>query len=500
MITTDTTKRAAIQSPAVQCHVTVFTTTNPKSLGKTFKLGMKGLEKSTAGHMRDGTFQVRCSSTAPELVALLSSVNTDQALSASLPINLSTSGQIVTKDAAESRPGALSRSKDCFAFAVGQPCLITLDYDPKDETLSRHQLWARLQDVCPAVAGSLAVWWCSGSSHIYNGDTEFQGLRGQRIYLIAADGGDIVRFGEVLAKRLWLNGHGRIEISASGAKLDRGLFDAAMFQPARLDFIGGSVCHPPLSQRRGAPVILSDGAWLDTKVAMPDLTATEEARYLAAIDDAKAAAEPAAAAARKSWVANRIEGDVARLVAAGCPADQARERVERTLNSALAGTLMGDFEITLQDGKVVTIGEVLDNRERYHGALCLDPLNPSHRGGAADGKLYLFGAVPTIYSFDDGGVVYRLRRQPMRLYLLPGCKAELASAIVQWLSGEPDVFTRGGVLVQVAEGGVRTVRKHRLSHLVGSRVALYRRSDKGQDVPVDIPSDVIDQVAELVGG
>ena len=105
-----------------------------------------------------------------------------------------------------------------------------------------------------------------------------------------------------------------------------------------------------------------------------------------------------------------------------------------------------------------------------------------------------------LFSFDDGGVTYRLRRQPLRLYLRAGCKAELASDLLGWLSSEPDVFTRGGVLVQVTDGAVRPVRKHRLTHLVGSRVALYSRNAKGQDIPVDVPGDVIDQVADLAGG
>ena len=482
------------------CRVTVFTTTKPATLGKTFTLGLKGLEKTTAGQMVEGTFEVRSFSNAHELVALLSSIRIDQALCASLPLGASTSGRIVTKAALKDNPGALSRTKDCFSLPVGAPCLVTLDYDPHGEAHSREELWTLLNAVCPSVADTDVVWWCSGSSHIFKGDAEVQGLRGQRLYLVAADGADVARFGEALARRIWLAGYGRIDVSVSGSLLERGIFDAAMFQPARLDFIAGSVCRDGLEQRRGLPVVLSEGKWLDTRAAMSDLTADENARVVAAIDDAKAKAEPPAAAARAAWVASRIEGGVARLVATGIPADQAKERTERTLNSALSRILMGDFELTLESGKVVTVGEVLDNRERYHGVLCLDPLNPGHRNGAADGKLYLFGATPMLFSFDDGGVTYRLRRQPMRLYLRPGCKAELASEIVEWLAGEPDVFTRGGVLVQVAEGVVRPVRKHRLTHLVGSRVALYRRGEKGLDIPVDVPGDVIDQVADLAGG
>ena len=482
------------------CKVTVFTTTKPATLGKTFKLGLNGLEKTVAGQMVEGVFDVRSFNDTGELASLLTSIRTDQALCASLPVDGSSSGKIVTKAALPANTDALSRTKDCFALPVGVPGLVILDYDPHGIALSRDELWSVLKAACPAVADCGVIWWCSGSSHIFSGDIEVQGLRGQRLYLVAADAADIVRFGEVLAARLWLAGHGRIDVSASGALLERGIFDAAMFQPARLEFAGGGIMLGSLEQRRGSPLILNDGPPLDTRTAMPDLTVLEEARYLAAIDDAKAKAEPAAAAARAAWVASRIEGGTARLVAAGVPAEQARERTERTLNSALGRVLMGDFEITLESGKVVTVGEVLDNRERYHGSLCLDPIHPGHRGGAADGKLYLFGAAPMLFSFDDGGVTYRLRRQPMRLYLRPGCKSELATEIVEWLSEEPDVFTRGGVLVQIADGAVRSIRKHRLTHLVGSRVALYRRSEKGLDVPVDVPGDVIDQVAELAGG
>ena len=482
------------------CAVTVFTTTKPATLGKTYRLGVSGLEKTTAGQMVEGSYEVLSFDGTQGLAALLASIRTDQALSASTPVDASAAGRIVTRSALKDNTGALARTKEHFGFASGVPGLVILDYDVHGTPLSRDDLWSILKAACPAVADAGVVAWSSGSSHLFSGDTELQGLRGQRVYAVAQDGCDVDRFGEVLAKRLWLAGHGRIEVSASGSLLERGIFDAAMFQPARLDFIGGAVCHPPVSQRRGPPVILSDGPWLDTRAAMPDLTAAEEARYVAAVEDAKAKAEPAAAAARSAWVAARIEAGVTRLVAAGVPAEQAKERTERTLNSALSRVLMGDFALTLEGGRVVSVGEVLDNRERYHGALCLDPLNPGHRGGAADGKLYLYGASPILYSFDDGGVTYRLRRQPLRLYLRPGCKSELVSELVEWLAGEPDLFTRGGVLVQVDDGAVRLVRKHRLAHLVGSRVALYRRNDKGQDIPADVPGDAIDQLAELVGG
>ena len=280
------------------CCVTVFATTKPATLGKTYKLGLNGIEKMTAGQMVEGAYEVRSFGNVHGLAALLASIRTDQALCASLPIDGSTSGRIVTKTAMKDNPGALSRTKDCCALPVGAPALVILDYDPHGTPLTRDELWALLNAACPAIADCGVVWWCSGSSHLYDGDAEWQGLRGQRFYLVAADGTEAARFGDVLAKRLWLSGHGHVAVSASGSLLVRGIFDAAMFQPARFDFIEGSVCHPLLLQRRGQPFFLSEGGWLDTRAALPDLTPDEESRYLAAIDDAKGKAEPEAKALR----------------------------------------------------------------------------------------------------------------------------------------------------------------------------------------------------------
>ena len=88
------------------CKVTAFTTTKPATLGKTYTFGANGLEKTTAGQMVEGSHEVRSFKDVHELAALLSSIRTDQALCASLPIDGSTSGRIVTKGALKDNPGA----------------------------------------------------------------------------------------------------------------------------------------------------------------------------------------------------------------------------------------------------------------------------------------------------------------------------------------------------------------------------------------------------------
>lgn len=299
--------------------VSLVTATKPSTLGKTFRLGAGGLEKTTAGHMLDGCVDVLEFSNVHSLAALLANVRTDQALCASLPKNGATSARIVSKKLQPDNPGALTRSKDDFGFPHGQAGVIVLDLDPPPNApvMTRERGWEKLRSLIPALEQSSVIWWCSGSSFIHHGEQEIQGLKGQRYYLMVRDIGDTERFGDVLAQRLWLAGLGHIEISASGQKLLRSTFDAAMFQPARLDFVGGAVCHAPLEQRRGTPVILSIGSWLDTHAALPDLTRGEEAAYGRMIEEAKAKAEPKARTQREIWKNARLGAEIERLTKDG---------------------------------------------------------------------------------------------------------------------------------------------------------------------------------------
>jgi hypothetical protein len=230
------------------------------------------------------------------------------------------------------------------------------------------------------------------------------------------------------------------------------------------------------------------------------LTVAEEATYAKYVDEAKLKAEPEAAAARERWRACRLQSAVKRLQDRGVTAEHAEERAARMLFSALDGTLLGDFELTLEGGNRITVSQALNEPRRYDGQLTLDPLEPDYQDQKVVGKLYLTGAAPTLHSFAHGGRTFYLRRQPRRLYLQKGRKAELATEVVKLLSDEPDVFCHGGALVQVAARGLRRLRKPALMHLIGSRAALYRTTDKGQDVPADLPPDVADMVLALVEG
>lgn len=487
-------------------RITLITARKPDTLAKVFSLGASGLEKRTAAHMIEGSATVKEFATVQDFVSLLESVGHNQAITASLPTNGRDSVEILTTEVLANHPGKgtthVARGKAYFGLSDSQPGVFVLDYDPPPgaQALDRAALWDLVREVMPDAANAGVVWWSSGSSFIYNGDREIQGLRGQRVYIFVKSVGDTERAADMLAKRLWLSGRGRVDISVSGQRLVRSVFDAAMAQPARLDFIGGSVCEAPLEQRRGSPVILSDGGWLDTLSALPDLTSDELRRYENLVDRAKEDAEPEVRKMREAYIACRVTGGAQRLIKAGVPENQAAERAERSLKSALGGVLLGDFELSLEGGACVTVGEVLDNRERYHGALTLDPLEQEYLGRKVVGKLYLMDTAPRLYSFAHGGAVYNLRRQPARLTYRKGSAAELATEIRALLAKEPDVFVSGGQLVRFdsASGQTKVLHRAALAHLIGSRFAIYTPPDKnGKAHALEVPPSVIDMIGAL---
>lgn len=472
--------------------LTLITSTKPATLGKTFKLNSEGkLEKTTAGNMAAGTYEVKPFSNIEDLCSILSAVRTDQAITASIPRNLSLSGKIVTKGALKRNPTAIARTKEYFGLFG--PGVMILDYDPPDGGMpfTQQQLWDILQTIVPEVCHAGVAWWSSSSSNLKNGNQEIQGLKGQRLYILVKNAADIERADEVLAQRLWLAGHGRIEISKSGSMLKRHVFDDAMAEVARLDFCGGAICEPPLIQVRGQPVILSGGGWLDTKVALPDLETKELNRFKSLQESAKTKAEPLAKAQQDIWKSERLNGLTKVIADKGVNMRDAEIRAKLTLSTALKGMLLADFEIKLEDGSSVTVGTLLENRELYHGQLTYDPLEPEYQGGKVVGKLYLNSPIPTLHSFAHGGTTYKLKRQSERIYLLAGRKADTADEIVKKLESEPDIFMRGGILVRCVPGKLIPIKSPSdLCYVVASRYELYRKDKEGNDCPADLSDSI----------
>lgn len=410
-------------------------------------------------------------------------------------------GHVVTERALSSSPGAVARSKRFFHLPT-TPGLLCLDHDPEKgkPALDAAALFALLCQMVPAAAQAGVVAYPSGSSLIYEGDKQHRGIAGMHLYPMIQDASDTQHFGEKLSKLLWLAGHGRIDIGASGALLPRTIWDEAVHQPARLLFAGGAVCGEGLEQRRGNPIILSDGGFLDTRTACPDLTPDEEGRYLAILESAKAKARPAAELARQAWIEARTKEALTKAIETGEDLIEAKTRIARDLDAALGGSLSGSFVITIiDDGKEreIAVDQVLADRERYHLKPCLDPIHPDHRDRAADAILYLNQAQPVIYSLDNGGAIYRLLSQPLEIALAAGNRAQVAEAIATAIAKDDDVFLIAGQPVQVLGEKVFPLPLPLLAHRIGHKVSLYRQG-KEKKTRVDPDMPLVQMVAALL--
>ncbi len=464
-------------------------------LAKRWTLAPDGrAEKTTAAQLYSGTYSVREFKDVHGLAEVVGGTTTQQAISASTPADGSVSGRVVPVRLLADNPEAKARTKK--EFVLQGPSFGLIDCD--EAGITRDELVAMLHKVAPGLAGAGAVWLPSGSSHICHGDKDLTGLRGQHIYVMVKDVADWPRVLKVLARRLWLAEHGSVKVSKSGAVLTRCPVDTAVGDCARLVFSGGAIAVAPLEQRRGKPVVLSEGGFLDTAKAIPDLADEEVGRYEALVAKAKAEVAGEAAVARAAHRSGEVARRLPELMAKGMGAAEAERVAGEVVDAALSGTLLGDFLLTVvHDGgrqEVVSVNQVLSDPERYNECDCLDPINPEHRGGAADARLFLLSASPIVYSLDDGGKVFRLRRQKVRLAFASGQRVELVDQLVSIASANDSVFMTDTGPILLDQGRLMPLTAPRLMNLLGREVTLCRVGSGGEEAPCDLPREVADLV------
>jgi hypothetical protein len=273
-------------------------------------------------------------------------------------------GKVVSSGKA--KPGDITRTKDVFTYSPGQPAIIMLDYDGPHEgrILAREEWLAILYEASTALSKVERLWRPSTTSYIYDKEgKERRGLTGQRLYFAVADGADIPRFGEVLFKRLWLSGHGHIEISKAGSLLLRAPIDAAVFSPERLDFVAGAVCKDGLKQGSLTPEYLDGEPLLDARSALPDLRLEEEAEYQRLVEAAKTEKKDEAERVRARYIDDR-SAEIAEQ--RHIPKEEAQRVVEAAISEK--ADLYPNFLLKFDHHGWVSVAEVL--KDRLFGNCC----------------------------------------------------------------------------------------------------------------------------------
>ena len=288
--------------------------------------------------------------------------------------------------------------------------------------LVNGEIEAIIAEVLPEISTTSRVLRASTSAGLYIVATgePVGDAGGSHLYLLVSDGADIPRALAALAQRLWLAGYGWIALSRSGAFLVRQPVDVAVAGAERLVFEGGPVLGLGLAQDvearrpRAYP-----GAALDTRAAIPDLTADELARYESLVAAAKEAIRPVA----EKVAAAYHEREVEKLVERGVSREQARA----TVASRSGGTLTGADVIEFSDGTTATVADILADPKRFHRKSCADPVE-GRAYGSGTAIVYSDQAVPVASSFAHGGAVYRLVDQTEPEVDIDGLMARMREA------------------------------------------------------------------------
>jgi hypothetical protein len=322
--------------------------------------------------------------------------------------------KIVVKAKLNGKDGVIARSREYFEFREGKPALAPIDFDKNgmsDAVKKRigADMWDGLTTVLPALRDVARVMRRSTSSCLYNGDTPLPESRGWHGYVLVKDGSDIKRFLETLHDRCWLNGLGWFYISKAGTPLERSIVDRAVATPEHLLFEGPPTVKPPLRQdTESRRPIAYPGETLDTLSACPDLTSDEQQTVDKLKADEKERIQPEIDRVRAAYINERVEELVKRK---GISKEDAVEIVTSQCNGVLSEHVVLAF--TDKRLKGCTVGDVLDDPERFQNKSLADPIEGTDYGRTtAKVLLRRDNGYPFIKSFAHGGMSYMLVRKP----------------------------------------------------------------------------------------
>ena len=428
---TTTAKPASSRVPAPVEHKLAFTVFDSAgALTKSYSIDAetKRPTKSGSPGLSVGSARrVELSGTAPQLakalIGELSALTPNQALGL-VPVSTARElVKVVTKDALADHPGAVARTKAYFKRQPG-PALLGLDFDVKDwpdyirarVAATPGQLTGVLTEIFSAFGKACTVLSPSASTGITNvaNGLSTGANSGQHRYLFAMDGADIDDFAERLFNRLVLAGFGFASINKSGTVSLRALIDKTPTKGAeRLWYEADAILDGGLVYEPGARVpklINPNGGFIDTS-KLPAL-ADEETHQLATITEQiiQAAADEAAQV-KGGYVKSRV----AEFVADGAAETQAEIVVRAALDSQ---QLIGDFRIHLDDGRWVSVSEILADPKAYHRKTCADPIEPDYGSGRNLAIIYT-DSTPRIFSQAHGGGSYDLCEDYAAKYYQP---------------------------------------------------------------------------------
>lgn len=442
----------------------------PTRLTKIIGLNPDGtLRKETAANLSHGTARRIEVNALLELRDHLDGLTCANA--ASWGVTVDASATLCTRsDTDAQEQGAIARTRENFTFDRG-PGIMMLDHDGlPNGSLTLDQFRARLLVAAQALTHAPMLGRPSASAGCLHPNGHVLTPRDRhRIYVAVKDASLIPDAGKALTDLLWATpGDGWVEVGAAGQTLMRCLVDTSVWQPERLDFAGPPVLAGGVTRPRVAGVIYGqqDGLF-DLRLLIDSATPAIRKDAEAARKAERTAAKPQCMAQAKAWAADRAP---ALAQARGIKLAQAINVLER---ASLHCVLMGDYELTASDGGTVTVAQLLDNPQRFHGTRYADPLDPDDDHRVAMARL-LNGGRPDIYSHRHGSMRYELRRQSARVQIGRGLRIDSTDSTLRVLSERSELFDYGDkAIAYVANRKAASVTSDWLLDHMGRVVDFY---------------------------
>ena len=371
-------------------------TSNKGNLCKEFSLDAdNAISKLTHGNLYDGSIKT-VELTLSELKSTIETLPNKQALCIGTRKPEFEQIAKLTIDKKVVAGESIARSKN-FLELKPQPALMFIDYDDKE--LTPTELHRTLLEIVPELVGVGFLLVPSSSAGVYRASEPAPAVTkaGCHIYSIIDNGEAIPIIGEFIKCRAWLADHGKIEVSASGAMLERHLFDDAVYSPERLIFDAPPLLNSDLAQVPRELIEIT-GGMIQSDIFT--LTTAERAELKNKIDLAKSLAKPESDRKRNAFK----KAGMQKLIESGCT----RERAEKVIEQRFNGVLSDPTELRSQKYGVVTVGEVLAHPDKFKGDAFIDP-DETDAGTNYRAKVFFNdnGSV-RLHSFRHGGCNYIL--------------------------------------------------------------------------------------------
>ena len=275
-------------------------------------------------------------------------------------------GKVLHSDG--SAPGA---TQDFLAHRDG-PGVICIDIDRKhlrEPWLTHEQVRDGLRAIAPWLVGVELLVMDSSSSCIALDGQEVKGPGGVHAYALVDSAPMIPALLGDGQRRAFLAGLGRVIVSGGAACLPRSPFDLALIPATQPDFMVPHLGSERLSRSREPSIF--PGGRIPVSAAL--LQPADGRRYDAILAGEKALLEPARRAKAEERAIARGTAAHARL------GGKLEAHIKAARRAFVDQALPLDFAITLEDGELRTVAEVLDDPSLVRPGWSLpDPLDPDY--------------------------------------------------------------------------------------------------------------------------